>query len=125
MGVTLLLLTISARTSSFLRRHSLIRNFDVFLLWYLLSVVGHIVEINLVNIRLVLRGLVFIASRRVMLVLEHQVLFRKYFSIWSRLANLVLGRVSVLSNRLVGHHLATLTAIIGLKAIDIHGIISS
>jgi hypothetical protein len=124
MSVTLLLLIISARTSSFLRRHSLIRYFDVFRLWYLLTV-WHIIEINLVNIRLVLRGLVFIASRRVMLVLEHQVLFRKYFSIWSRLANLVLGRVSVLSNRLVGHHLATLTAIIGLKAIDIHGIISS
>ena len=121
MSVTLLLLIISARTSSFLRRHSLIRYFDVFRLWYLLTV-WHIIEINLVNIRLVLRTL-FVTSRRVMLVGKHQILVIQ-FSVWSRLANLVLRRISVLSNRLVRHHLASLTAVIGLKTINIHGVIS-
>ena len=121
MSVTLLLLIICARTSSFLRRHSLIRYFDVFRLWYLLTV-WHIIEINLVNIRLVLRTL-FVTSRRVMLVGKHQILVIQ-FSVWSRLANLVLRRISVLSNRLVRHHLASLTAVIGLKTINIHGVIS-
>lgn len=83
MSVTLLLLIISARTSSFLRRHSLIRDFDVVGLLYLLTVVGHIIEINLVNIRLVVLRVLIFTSRRMLLVGKNQISVSDYFSVWS------------------------------------------
>ena len=60
-----------------------------------------------------------------MLLGKHQVLIRDYLTVWSRLTNLVLGCISVLPNRLVRHHLTTLTAVVRLKPINVHGIVSS